>query len=413
MLNVVETFSGIGSQAKALKNINATYNIKAIVEWEVSAIYAYDIIHNGPQSTKDFDHFEKAYFIEKLKKLGLSSDGKVPLNEKSLIRMNLQQLKSLYIAIKRTNNLIDITQVKATDIPEDIDLLTYSFPCQDLSVSSFWHNNMSGIDRNVENRSGLLWQIERILGEYVNLDKKKPTFLLMENVSNILSPRHKDNFDSWKNYLCEIGYKNFVYTLNATNFGVPQNRKRTYMVSVLTSDVEKTKKVNDYMQKNNLMDYKTQTLDISEYLRLDYSNPIYLNEAKLSAPRFTTSRQKIYEQNQKLVKDNVVNSGMITKTITTKQDRHPNAGIITLTDNDKFPEKEYRNLTPRECFLLMGFDESDFNRLLENNFQVDKRKQTLGTGKLLKLAGNSIVVPVLEKIFEQIIYIKDNILDKK
>lgn len=98
--------------------------------------------------------------------------------------------------IRRTNNLVDITKVRADQLP-DADLLTYSFPCQDLSKSGHWHKNEGGINRDANNRSTLLWQIERILKEYVDSNKILPNFLLMENVSEILSEKHKDNFQEW------------------------------------------------------------------------------------------------------------------------------------------------------------------------------------------------------------------------
>ena len=102
---------------------------------------------------------------------------------------------------------------------------------------------MSGIDRNAHNRSGMLWEVERILKEYVTLGKKLPNFLLMENVSNILSEAHRHNFKEWQDYLSSIGYVNQVYTLNAVNFGIPQTRERTYMISVLANTKEKKKEV--------------------------------------------------------------------------------------------------------------------------------------------------------------------------
>ncbi|MEX6040484.1 DNA cytosine methyltransferase [Staphylococcus haemolyticus] len=124
----------------------------------------------------------------------------------------MSQLKSILAAIRRTNNLVDITKVRADQLP-DADLLTYSFPCQDLSKSGHWHKNEGGINRDANNRSTLLWQIERILKEYVDSNKILPNFLLMENVSEILSEKHKDNFQEWCEFLESLGYVNQVYTL--------------------------------------------------------------------------------------------------------------------------------------------------------------------------------------------------------
>jgi DNA (cytosine-5)-methyltransferase 1 len=75
---------------------------------------------------------------------------------------------------------------------------------------------MDGIDRNAHNRSGMLWEVERILKERVEEKLNLPKFLLMENVSNIQNNRNKKNFEEWKKYLDEIGYYNKVYTLNST-----------------------------------------------------------------------------------------------------------------------------------------------------------------------------------------------------
>ena len=110
-----------------------------------------------------------------------------------------------------------------------------------------------GIDRNAHNRSGMLWEVERILKERVELKLQLPKFLLMENVSAILTSRHKSNFNEWTDYLKKIGYTNHIYTLNASDFGIPQKRVRTYMISVLTNNNSiKEKQVENYFVKYNL-----------------------------------------------------------------------------------------------------------------------------------------------------------------
>ncbi|HFI0259173.1 TPA: DNA cytosine methyltransferase, partial [Streptococcus suis] len=204
---MIETFSGIGSQSQALKNLGVDYEVVATAEWDINALYAYDIIHNGKQDLKDLRHHTKESLIKELMKFNISSNGKSPLTEKSLRSMPIIQLKSIYAAIIRNNNLVDISEVHSQDLP-DADILTYSFPCQDLSVSGHWHNNTGGIDRDAQNRSTLLWQIERILKEYEASGKELPKFLLMENVSNILSKRHIDNFREWQAFLEDLNYVN-------------------------------------------------------------------------------------------------------------------------------------------------------------------------------------------------------------
>lgn len=411
MLRVVEAFSGIGAQAKALKKIGVPYQILSTIEWDINAIYAYDIIHNGKQDLSKYDNLSKNELIEKLKEYTLSIDGKKPISKRSLQAMTEDMLKRIYCAIERTHNLASIKDVHVNDLAENIDLFTYSFPCQDLSICSAWHNNTSGIDRNAHNRSGMLWEVERILKEYEEKGKKLPSFLLMENVSNILSEAHRKNFDEWKKYLHDIGYENQVYTLNAANFGIPQTRIRTYMISVLTDGTPNHRnKIIEYFKENNLQVKqfeKPETMkDLQSFLRLDYTNKVYKREADISNPNDTPSRQKIYNDN-KLIYDNGVMKEKTVKTITTKQDRNPNSGIISYHGKDG--KAKYRNLTPRECFLLMGFDESDFQSIVDNNFKI-RGKYFFGREKMIKLAGNSIVVNVLEAIFKQIVDIQEKIL---
>ncbi|WP_204254060.1 DNA (cytosine-5-)-methyltransferase [Mammaliicoccus sciuri] len=416
MLKVIEAFSGIGSQVQALKNIKVEHKVEAIIEWEIGAMYAYDIMHNGKQNITPYRHHTRDSLIKHLSQFKLSSDGKEPLSERSLNAMNVSQLKAILAAIERNNNLVDISSTKATQLPE-ADLLTYSFPCQDLSQSGYWHKNTGGIDRNANNRSTLLWQVERLLIEYNEIGKKLPSFLLMENVNNILSSQHIENFREWQSFLEGLGYVNQIYTLDSRNFGIPQSRIRTYMVSVLANDNDKKSDIKNYFQKNNLENVKIEKdkfASIDKYLKLDYSNEIYRKEAIDSTPFFTNSRKKIFENNVVLAIDDKPIQNIWARTVTTKQDRHPNSGIIrydkcVLTDINK----EYRNLTPRECFLLMGFDEKQYQNLLDNNILIGKDRKILPSSKLIKLAGNSIVVPVLEKIFEQINEINNEILNKE
>lgn len=415
MLKIIEAFSGVGSQVQALKNINITHKVEAIIEWEIGAMYAYDIMHNGKQDLTNYRHHTRESLIKHLSTYNISGDGKTPLTLRSLNAMSVPQLKAILCSIERNNNLVDISSTKAEQLP-DADLLTYSFPCQDLSQSGYWHKNTGGIDRDANNRSTLLWQVERLLIEYKNIGKRLPSFLLMENVNNILGSQHIDNFLEWQNFLEDLGYVNQIYTLDARNFGVPQSRVRTYMISVLAPDTLDKQEILNYFNINNLENIildKSRISPIGNYLRLDYSNKKYRQEAIESTPVFTKSREKIYNSNVVLAKDkNPINNSW-ARTVTTKQDRHPNSGIIhyekeILTNlNNK-----YRNLTPRECFLLMGFKEKQFELLLENNLEIGKDRKILPSSKLIKLAGNSIVVPVLEKIFEQIDEINEDILKK-
>lgn len=419
MLNVVETFSGIGSQTEALKNAGIEHRVSAIVEWEIGAMYAYDIIHHGKQDLSKYRKHTKETLIERLAQYNLSTDGKSLASFQSIATMSMHQLKSILHAIENNNNLVDITQVHAKDLESNIDVLTYSFPCQDLSVSSHWWKNTSGITKGSGNRSSLLWEIERILKEFSESKKTMPKFLLMENVPAILGKLHIDNFNLWRKELESLGYYNQTYTLNAKNFGIPQGRERTYMLSIyIGENLEKYTLLEQYFFENNLEHIQLAPDNINSlknYLKLDYRIEKYRKEAIASTPNFTPSREKIFLNNPWLATDNKINHGKIARTITTKQDRNPNSGIITYSEGKELVDGcKYRNLTPREAFLLMGFKEESFDLLMSENinYNVAKDRPFLPDSKVLKLCGNSIVVNVLEQIFLQFVFIKDNLFKR-
>ena len=254
MLKMVETFSGIGAQAKALQNAKIEHEILNTADWDINAILAYDYIHNGDYvEPNNYSKMSKAELLKILSKYTLSFDGKKPAKSVQLERQNVEFLKRLCFSIDRSHNLVSVTDIKGADLPNDMNILTYSFPCQDLSLAGCWHGNNGGIDRNANNRSSMLWQIERILLERKKQNLTMPRFLLMENVRNIMSKKHEANFEMWKTSLRNMGYVNYVFPLNAIYFGIPQKRIRAYMVSVYVGNDKVLKKnVDNYFNKNNL-----------------------------------------------------------------------------------------------------------------------------------------------------------------
>lgn len=119
-------------------------------------------------------------------------------------------------------NFGDISKMET--LPDNLDILTYSFPCQDISLAG----HGKGLKRGGGTRSGLLWEIERLLKS-----SSKPKVLLMENVKNLVSKKFKADFKEWQEVLNKMGYTNFWSVLNAKNYGVPQNRERVFMISIL------------------------------------------------------------------------------------------------------------------------------------------------------------------------------------
>ncbi|MDT2745948.1 DNA cytosine methyltransferase [Vagococcus fluvialis] len=380
MLRVVEAFSGIGAQKQALEKANIEHEIVNTIEWDINAIYAYDIMHHKDVTPSNLS---KEEILKRLSNLTLSSDGKKPLTPTGLRMIKEEKLQKLYAAIIRNKNLCDITQVTGEMLPEDTDLLTYSFPCQDLSIGSYWHNkDNDGIAKGADTRSGLLWEIERILKDRIEKNIQLPKFLLMENVNAINSPKHNPNFVKWQEELNRMGYTNKVYKgLNALKFGIPQSRSRTFMLSIRTTDITPEEISNlDYNIPSNL----------ENYLRFNY-----LDEIIESTPNYTESRKKIYNENKHIAYNGEI-LAEFTNTISTKQDRNPNAGVII--QNNKM-----RYLTPRETFLLMGFPEEKFEKLKKiNNDNLYFRNS-----HLYRMSGNSIVVDVLVRIFEEIERLKE------
>ena len=119
-----------------------------------------------------------------------------------------------------TLNLGDISKINVENIPQH-DLFTYSFPCQDLSVAG----KQAGLGKGT--RSGLLYECEKII-EYC-----KPKYLLMENVKNLVGKKFRPQFYEWLRYLKSLGYTNYAQVLNAKDYGIPQNRERVFVVSIL------------------------------------------------------------------------------------------------------------------------------------------------------------------------------------
>lgn len=410
MLKMIETFSGIGAQAKALKNLGVDFEIIGTADWDINAMIAYDLIHNGPQDFSKYENATRAEMHEKLKKYTLSTDGKVEAEWSVIRNLSMPILRSVCAAIDRTKNYVSVTDMDGAMLPADMDALTYSFPCQDLSVAHAWHGATEGIDRTAANRSSMLWEIERILEEREASPLRMPKFLLMENVPNIISRSHNQNFEDWKKSLEKLGYYNKFYILHANHLGMPQTRKRAYLISIYVGKDELLKKkLAKYFETNDLQNIRKSQRHLSEFLRTDYTNDILKSEANNSQPNDTPSRRNIFEKNVKLFDGSDYSS--YVPTITTKQDRHPNAGVVSY-DSYRPGKSNFRYLTGRECMLLMGFDDEDYEAIIRGNFKKSITEEFFSNTKIVKLAGNSIVVPVLEEIFKQILYVDENFLAK-
>ncbi len=275
-----------------------------------------------------------------------------------------------------------------------IDLITYSFPCQDLSVAGSFHGFNQGMAKGSGTRSGLLWEIERIVLELKELDKL-PKFLLLENVKNMISARHREHYDIWMKQLHELGYSSKTFILKASAYGIPQDRERVYGLSILNYKGKADDKGNILDMPNPKQISKTKTL--KNILRENYGDEIRKLEALEAQPNRTPSRERMFNGNRVL---NDYRKHTASRTVTTKQDRHPNAGVIDLSntiiggenrilDKDNFIKANYRFLTTREAYLMMGFTDKDYDRVKQCGLRREK---------LYQQAGNSIVVDVMISI---------------
>lgn len=258
------------------------------------------------------------------------------------------------------------------------DILVHGSPCQDFSRAG---KRLGGSDED-KTRSSLMWETLKIIE---NLGVWKPRFVVWENVKGVLD---KDMIHSFNKYLLrmkELGYSNSFEVLNAMDFGIPQKRERVFTVSILGSTVFDFSKLN-----------RKTTSHINEFLECGDTSeqymitiPSMLNKIKEITPK----REGSYNRYLDVIED-------YCWTISTRQDRCPNAGIIRLK------ETEFRYLTERECWRLMGFSDEDFDEMLKK-FPTQKGKRN---ATLYALAGNSIVVDVLEAIFYQLLVINTDVV---
>ena len=235
-IRLIEMFSGYGSQALALKYLGVEFEHWKICEWAVKSIQAYKDIHFTDDNT---DYLEQKpynnkseWLISWLFEKGISSNYNEPMTKQQIMRLSESQRKTIFNNICATNNLVNIQQVKGKDL-EIVDtdkyeyILTYSFPCQDLSLAG----KGKGMS-DTSTRSGMLWEVERILTECKELGTL-PQILLMENVPQVHGADNVTDFNKWQLRLEELGYKNYWQDLIATDYGIPQTRNRCFMISIL------------------------------------------------------------------------------------------------------------------------------------------------------------------------------------
>ncbi|WP_337902637.1 DNA cytosine methyltransferase, partial [Mesomycoplasma ovipneumoniae] len=232
-VRVLEAFSGIGAQAKAIANFQKdkekAFEIVATIDWDARSIITYAQIHHNV--FPDVDKILKENQLSSpdqinsfLKKFELSLDSKRP---SKIISKDLSFKKILAASIIKAKNLGSITNLNVEEINRLApDFVTYSFPCQGLSIANMGRAN--GIF-DEKSTSSLIWNVYSLIKRL----KNKPKYLLMENVPNLISKKFISQYKKWKETLEQEGYKTFTATLNGLSFGSIQKRNRVFAISFL------------------------------------------------------------------------------------------------------------------------------------------------------------------------------------
>jgi DNA (cytosine-5)-methyltransferase 1 len=380
--------------------------------------------------------------MEKIKLLSLFSG--IGAFEKALDRLNIDyelvnyceidkfasKSYSLIHGVDESLNLWDITKVNEKELP-DFDFMTYGFPCTSFSIAGL----RKGFD---DKRTGHLFFESLRIAKY-----KKPKYMIAENVKGLLSMDNGDCFEEILKCLDLAGYNNYCKVLNAKDYGIPQNRERVFIVSI-RKDIDNLSfsfpdriklelKLRDLIE--NCKEIRAKKFKKFEYFK-DYSPTLLARDYKEpnKVIMFTEARtEKAKEERKKNIKKGIDYSGRRDKELVLRKDELSNCITSGLTKEHliKIQYSDYkqdviidskseyystlranaggkyrgvglkdgeniRKLTTKETFRLMGFDDSDHEKL-----------DSVSNTQKYKMAGNSIVVNVLEAIFKQL-FLGDN-----
>jgi DNA (cytosine-5)-methyltransferase 1 len=316
-IRLIELFGGIGSQAMALRNIGANFEHYRLVEYDKYPVASYNMIHNT--------HFEPT---------------------------DITKINADYLGIVDTDKYEYI--------------MTYSFPCQDLSSAG----KQKGMHKGSGTRSGLLWEVERLLNECENL----PQILLMENVPQVIGTKNIRDFQQWELFLASKGYQNYVQVLNAKDYGIPQNRKRCFMISLL-GDYS-----YEFPKKQELK------LKLKDMLEDEVDESFYLSDGKIQKTAHWKSFQKPFEKVQGIES--------VVPTLTARGAGEEHSGMILYSDKlENTTNLQNLSLGKRLCSYLIQNDLVKEYDVMKHNYSSSKMK-LLMEKKNIVVANN--YVPTLD-----------------
>lgn len=315
-------------------------------------------------------------------------------------------------------NAIHKTNFEVQDICEwnknysDIDIITHGSPCQDISVAG----KQAGADVGSGTRSSLMYETIRIVG------KIRPKYVLWENVKNLLSKKHKHNFDNYIETMNILGYNSYYSVLDAKDYGVPQHRERVYTVSIrkdidngnfkfpekeelklrlkdlLEDKVDEKYYLSDKMitymiginQKESKFPRGERFLSNINRKEQDIANSITTNAGQRPTDNFIINKkQQLCDyliENNKVKENDVIRHSYSTSRmkewqkrniennniVPTLDTRSDCLGVVTKTSINGL---RIRKLTPKECWRLMGFDDKSFLKAQKVNSNAQLYKQ--------------------------------------
>ena len=336
-------------------------------------------------------------------------------------------------------NYGDICKIDWSQVP-DFDFFTYSSPCQSFSIAGL----KQGGEEGSGTKSSLLWECKKAI------EIKRPKYLMLENVKNLVSNKFKPTFDKWVSYLDSLGYTSYWKVLNGADYGIPQARERVFLVSILNPEgdfefprpIKLQKCMNDFLQKPSEIPEKCYVIQvcIDEYVN---SNPHLLQFAgetnddeivtrTINSDKYTDvvkmgkqtefvsqvvkSFDEEIEVNLFGEKNKKVDVGMYNQilqigNIRTDRETFPNpqstriyspkgcaptftlvyAPLIFVKENGEY---KVREMTGVEEMRLIGVEYAEVQKLVDMG---------LDNTKLCKLAGNSIVVDVMSYFYKELI----------
>jgi len=462
-LTLIELFSGMGAQAKAFERLDCfETEVVATSDLDKEVVCNYAAIHCGltNEMINSYPYPSKEEMIKELsdKNLGYDFEKDKPYNWEKLAKKKdkTKGIEKYWLADKLSKNFGDITKIKS--LPET-NMLFYSFPCTDISVAGkqkgvTWTCSDCGAKYNPMNyetedrytcpccrshnikstRSGLLFEVERLLVDYQNRNLL-PEYLVLENVANLVSKKFIDSFNDWVQRLDNFGYNTYWALINAKDCGVPQSRNRCFAVSirkdidtgwfefpkpfdlgirlkdVLEDDQEVIAKyfLSDEIQARLQITNKNFDTNVigttkPDYRKIGESDVVYNKDGivgTLLARDYKQPKQIFVGENKPIQSATMM--GKYEKMMDISRRVYDENGISpTLhclnggnqeTKISRNNLKVVRKLTPKEVFRLQSFDDVDYERC---------KALGMSDSQAYKATGNSICVKCLELVFQHL-----------